>query len=393
MSAENEKKPGQELEVSNGNPFGAVGQPISPPSVGGNFMTAEMQRSIAEVQAQFIMAMHRPRNPVQAYDRMMGECQRKKLAEVAMYSFARGGTKISGLSIRALEMVARNWGNIRYGFRVLDRSHGRSSVQAYAIDLENNIPVERIFEVKHWRDTTKGGYALKDERDIYELEANQAQRRVRACLEALIPGDVLDAVEDEIKITLTANADLTPEGIKKMLTAFEKVGVNKAMIEARIQRKVAAIEASQKVFMSSILNSIKDGMSDAAEWFDMSLADKAGKRSEGPALKEAAEAKKASKKGEKPEAAKSAPKKSEEKQDDGENDARETIIEKDEKPEETPFQRIKREIEEASDADDLYNIWTKDVKEEYEAIKKADPQTGAHLFEIYQLKSKTFEEA
>lgn len=266
-------------EIVSVNPFATNNQQQTPPTVGGGFMTAEMQRSIAEVQAQFMVAMARPRNPLVSVDKMLAESQRSKLAEVALYSFSRGGTKISGLSIRALEMVARNWGNIRYGFRVLDRSQGRSSVQAYAIDLENNIPVERIFEVRHWRDTKDGGYAIKDERDIYELEANQAQRRVRACLEALIPGDVLDSVEQQIKMTLNATADLSPEGIKKMLSVFSKIGVNKAMIEARIQRKIDAIDASQKVSLSAVLNSIRDGMSGIEDWFDMNLADKEPQKS------------------------------------------------------------------------------------------------------------------
>ena len=173
------------------NPFGG-GSAVAPQHSSGNaLMAAEMQRQIAETQAQFMMALHRPRVPMVAVDKMLLECQRPSLAEVALYSFSRGGTAINGLSIRALEMVARNWCNIKYGFRVLDRSAGRSVLQAYAYDLESNVPVERIFEVRHVRDKKGGAVPLTDERDIYELEANQAQRRVRACIEALIPGDVL----------------------------------------------------------------------------------------------------------------------------------------------------------------------------------------------------------
>ena len=260
------------------NPFGG-GSAVAPQPSGGNaLMTAEMQRQIAEIQAQFMMALHRPRVPMVAVDKMLLECQRPSLAEVALYSFSRGGTAINGLSIRALEMIARNWGNIKYGFRVLDRSAGRSVLQAYAYDLESNVPVERIFEVRHVRDKTGGAVPLTDERDIYELEANQAQRRVRACIEALIPGDVLDACENEIRKTLEARADTTAEGIKKMLELFKAFGVNQKMIESRIQRNVTAITAPQMVGLRSVYNSLKDGMSSIDQWFDKTLADSPDKK-------------------------------------------------------------------------------------------------------------------
>ena len=260
------------------NPFGG-GSAVAPQPSGGNaLMTAEMQRQIAETQAQFMMALHRPRVPMVAVDKMLLECQRPSLAEVALYSFSRGGTAINGLSIRALEMVARNWCNIKYGFRVLDRSAGRSVLQAYAYDLESNVPVERIFEVRHVRDKKGGAVPLTDERDIYELEANQAQRRVRACIEALIPGDVLDVCEDEIRKTLEARADTTAEGIKKMLELFKAFGVNQKMIESRIQRNVTAITASQMVGLRSVYNSLKDGMSSIDQWFDKTLADSPDKK-------------------------------------------------------------------------------------------------------------------
>ena len=260
------------------NPFGG-GSAVAPQPSGGNaLMTAEMQRQIAEIQAQFMMALHRPRVPMVAVDKMLLECQRPSLAEVALYSFSRGGTAINGLFIRALEMIARNWGNIKYGFRVLDRSAGRSVLQAYAYDLESNVPVERIFEVRHVRDKKGGAVPLTDERDIYKLEANQAQRRVRACIEALIPGDVLDACENEIRKTLEARADTTAEGIKKMLELFKAFGVNQKMIESRIQRNVTAITASQMVGLRSVYNSLKDGMSSIDQWFDKTLADSPDKK-------------------------------------------------------------------------------------------------------------------
>lgn len=54
------------------------------------------------------------------------------------------------------------------GVKELSRSNGVSECLAYAWDYETNYRDVRTFTVRHWRDTREGGYALKDERDIYE---------------------------------------------------------------------------------------------------------------------------------------------------------------------------------------------------------------------------------
>ena len=241
-------------------------------------MSAETQRNIAETQAMSIMALHNPRNPQQSVDRILVECQRTSLAEVAIYSFPRGGQNVSGASIRLAEVIKRHWGHIKSGWRCLERSKGRSLIQAYAYDIQANISEERTFEVRHWRDTRQGGRPITDERDIYELEANQAARRVRACILSLIDGDVLEAAIDQCTRTLEAKADTSKEGIKRMLEAFKPFKVNQAMIEARLGRNVSSVTAAQMVGLKNILNGMKDGMSSAETWFDSSLADKGGEK-------------------------------------------------------------------------------------------------------------------
>lgn len=272
MSNEVATLQGQSLTA---NPFGSANTP-APSGTGGNaLMTAESQRAIAEIQAMSIMALHNPRNPQIAVDRILTECQRPSLAECAIYSFPRGGQNVTGPSIRLAEVIKRNWGHIRSGWRCLERARGRSVIQAYAYDIQNNVGEDRTFEVRHVRDTRQGPKPLTDERDIYELEANQAARRVRACILALIDGDVIEAALDQCTRTLEAKADTTPEGIKRMLEAFAPFKVNQKMIEARIGRNLSAITAAQMVALKNILNGMKDGMSTVENWFDKSLQDQA----------------------------------------------------------------------------------------------------------------------
>lgn len=237
---------------------------------GANPLTeVEAHRAVAEVQAAMTIAKKFPRDVLIAIDRIKNACQRPKLAESATYEYARGGTSVSGPSIRLAEAISQNWGNIVSGIRELEQRNGESTVEAYAWDLETNTKVVKQFQVKHWRDTKKGGYQLKDSRDIYERVANDAARRLRACILAVIPADVVEMAVEECEKTLKANVEITPESIKKMLAAFKEFGVTKEMIEKRIQRKMESILPAQFMNLRKIYTSMNDGMSTAKDWFEV----------------------------------------------------------------------------------------------------------------------------
>lgn len=254
-----------------------VNSPFGRPSA----MTAEtagakqnMHREMAETQSKYMMAQHFPRNVVANMDKILNAFTRPSLAEKAQYQFARGGTDICGPSIRAAEAIAQQWGNLEFGFRELSRGISPdgvpfSEVESFCTDLENRTRRPMQFIVRHWRDTKKGGYKLTDERDIYELIANQAQRRTRACILALIPGDVVDAAMDQAAVTLRTTADTSPEAMQKMVAAFEGFGVTKEMIEKRIQRRLDTIQPAQVVSLRRIYASLNDDMSLPSDWFEV----------------------------------------------------------------------------------------------------------------------------
>ena len=239
---------------------------------------------IARVQAQLVYAASRPRNEQRAVDRMLNSFQRQSLAEVSVYQYARGGSDITGLSIRAAEAMAMAWGNMDFGLRELEQKPGESTVEAFAWDLETNVRRSITFRVQHYRDTKRGRVKLEDSRDIYEMVANQGSRRVRACILAVIPRDIQEAVMAQVENTMRASFDITPEYLKKWLAAFEKFGVTKDQIEARIQRRLDTITPAQMTGLVNIYNSLKDGIGTVADFFDvpqqntskaMTLADKA----------------------------------------------------------------------------------------------------------------------
>jgi hypothetical protein len=207
------------------------------------------------------------RDEVEAIDRIKTSCQRPGLAEKSEYSFSRGGTEITGPTIDLLTIIANNWGNIDYGFRELSQANGESTVEAYAWDLETNAKRTVVFTVPHKRYTKQGSYPLTDPRDIYELVANNAQRRVRACLEAIIPPDVVEDAVTQCRETMRSKADVTPDAIKKLVKAFTEMGVTPEQLEARLQRRIETMQPAQMVSLRRIWKSITDGMSKPADWF------------------------------------------------------------------------------------------------------------------------------
>ena len=234
----------------------------------------ESQRAIQEIQAAMVIAKKFPRDQRQAMDNIMQAFTRTTLAEGALYSYSKGGTDITGPSIRAAEAIAQLWGNLSFGIRELEQRNGESTVEAFAWDIETNTRQVKVFQVPHSRYTKKGTYALKDPREIYEHVANQGARRLRACILGIIPGDVVEAATRQAEVTLTATADTSDEHVKKMLDAFEQFSVTKAMIEKRIQRRMDTITPALMVQMKKIYASLRDGMSKPADWFDTGETEK-----------------------------------------------------------------------------------------------------------------------
>lgn len=235
-------------------------------------VAVEQQRAIAEVQGAIISAKRFPRDMLSAINRIKVACQRPTLAAQALYNYGKGGSSVTGPSIRLMEAIAQNYGNISCGVIELSRNAGSSECMAYAWDLETNFRDEKKFQVRHWRDTKSGGYALKDERDIYELIANMGARRKRACIMAVIPGDVVEDATEQCEATLKADVNITPDLLKKLVEAFAPYGVAQDMIEKRIQRNLDAITPAQVVDLRKIINSLKDGMSKPGDWFEMFVA-------------------------------------------------------------------------------------------------------------------------
>lgn len=244
-------------------------RPQSAPNAHNAIAVAQQQREVAEVQGAIAIAKKFPRDEVEAMDRILQACTRPTLAESALYSYSRGGSDITGPSIRLAEAMAQSWGNIQFGIRELEQRDGESTVEAYAWDCQTNVRQSKVFQVRHERHTKAGSKRLTDPRDIYELVANQGARRLRACILGVIPGDVTEAAVRQCETTMKTRVEVTPELVQSLLEKFAGFGVTREMVEKRIQRRMDAITPALVVQLGKIFNSLKDGMSAPHDWFEV----------------------------------------------------------------------------------------------------------------------------
>lgn len=250
-------------------------------SVGAELVAS---REAQEVQVAMVAAKRFPRDEIEAYNRVMRDCQRKTLAEKAMYEYPRGGQVVTGPSIHLARAMARSWGNLDSGFKVLEQSAKESTVMAYCWDLETNYRETKVFTVQHIRETKKGAYPLTDSRDIYEMVANQAARRERACILSVIPGDVVDAAIGQCNVTLASGGKMPlVDMVRALVKNFqEQYGVTAEMLEKYIGCKKEAFSQQSVVRLKNVYNTIRDGSASVEQYFDLSSAEPDQKQPQKP---------------------------------------------------------------------------------------------------------------
>ena len=230
-------------------------------------------RAAQEVQAAVLLAKRFPRNETDAIARILQACKRKSLAEQSQYAYPRGGTKVEGPSIRLAEVLAQNWGNIESGVVELERKERESIAMAYCWDLESNARDVKIFTVPHVRDRSEdkgGSVELTGARDVYELVANMGARRKRACILAIIPGDVVDHAVEQCDKTLEGDTkEPLIDRVRKMTSAFADLTVAIPLLERRLGHVLDATTEAELAGLRKIFASLRDGMSKREDWFQV----------------------------------------------------------------------------------------------------------------------------
>jgi len=184
-------------------------------------------------------------------------CQSREFAGMAFYSVPNRG---SGPSIRFAEEAARCYGNFQYGHRELSRSEGKSEIEVYAWDMQNNNFRKRQITVLHVVDTKNGPKKLIDQADIDNRIANVASKQMRSCILALLPKHLVAAGQEACKRTLAGGGEKPiRERIAAMVQAFAKFGVTPTHLGEHLGHGVDDTTVDELAELMGIFNAIKEG--------------------------------------------------------------------------------------------------------------------------------------
>jgi hypothetical protein len=239
-------------------------------------MSVESDRAIAQVQGAMVIAKKFPRDEQLATTRIRNACQLLGVAENSFYSYKRGGAVITGPSIDLLKICARYWGNIDFSMQEIDRRSGESVVLVVAIDLETNARASRTVIVPHIRDKNDddgnaGGKAVTSQRDIYEVWANVGSRRLRACLEDLIPPHIVGMAFQLCQDTLKNEAAKKPlkDRLQQLVPGFAALGVTEAMLVKYLRgRPLIEMLEAEYVQLRNVWRSIESGAQRVEDFFE-----------------------------------------------------------------------------------------------------------------------------
>lgn len=232
---------------------------------------AMADRTVAEIQAQVFMAKQFPRNENQARARILRACQRPGLASKAIYTYPKGGQRVSGPSIRLAEAMAQAWGNLDFNTVILEQRENESVCLSYCWDVETNTRASRSFIVPHKIQTKNGEKVLTDPREIYELAANQGARRLRACILSIIPGDIVDEAMDACCQTLASGnkrplIDRLRELTDRFMTYYS---VSLKEIERYFGYPLDSFTEMDGVTLAGIYTALRDGTAKREDFFQL----------------------------------------------------------------------------------------------------------------------------
>lgn len=234
---------------------------------------SSVAREEAEMKTAIVLARSNPRNEHAAFAKIMGSCGRITFADGAVYSFPRGGQTVSGPSIQMARELARCWGNVRFGIRIVTEDTNNVHIKGYAYDLESNnyVEAEDKFQKLVQR---KGGWVKPDERDLRELINRRGAICVRNAILQIMPPDIVDDAVTKVQETLrkAANGELEkdrPAAIKKMVMSFADVHVTAEMLATKLGHPLDIINDAEFAELRTIFASIRDGNSKREEHFDI----------------------------------------------------------------------------------------------------------------------------
>lgn len=275
-------------------------QAPAPMAVVETASSAVAAREKAAVEARYLVAISRPRNADAARVRLLQRAKSPMFASVAEYSKPVGGGKTAkGASIRMMEEIARQWGNIDVQSPVVFDDHERRIVRVTVTDLESNYAasVDIILEKTVERRSPRSGdqvlgsrvnsqgqtvYRIAADEDAFLVKQNAAISKARReCIRAVVPGDLVEEAMQQCADTRRQEVKEDPAGARKRISdAFFSIGIMPQQLCDYLDKpSLEAVTEAELELLRSIYTAMKEG---ETTWKEV-MAEKAPEKTDAPA--------------------------------------------------------------------------------------------------------------
>lgn len=242
-------------------------------------VSAMAAKSKALVEAKFVMAMHRPRNLMQARAKILEACQRPHFARAALYAKPVAGQKMIGPSIRFAETAIQCMTNIDVSTTTIFEDDEKRTINIAVTDLESNLSYGKditISKTVERRKLKEGQQAISERLNTYgervyvvaatddEIQnkiAAQESKVIRNCGLRLIPQDIIEEATEIINETRSKGAagqDPAKE-TKKIADAFQALNISPVELEKYLGHSLSTISPVELEDLRDIYTTVKDG--------------------------------------------------------------------------------------------------------------------------------------
>ena len=273
-----------EMTKASGNPIAAI-KGIDPAII------AAAENSKAEIQARYIMAYQCPRNEEMARTKMLAHCKNKDFADTAIYSKPIGNTSVEGLSVRATEMMIREWGNIVISSHVVYEDETMRRIRVSATDLQTNANYssDSVISKTIERKSSKGREVISERLNSYgetvfivkatddELMIKEAAMlaKMRRNLGAmLIPSDIKEEIMKQCKDAIDSQIQSNPVAERRrVIDAFDSIGVQVLRLEKILGHPIAESSPAEIAKLRKIYSAIKEGTASLSDYLESNSED------------------------------------------------------------------------------------------------------------------------
>lgn len=249
----------------------------------------------AVVEAKYVIAYNRPRKIMEARSIILDACKRPLFAGRGRYKKPVGKKQINGrweqqyiegLSIRFAETAIQAMKNISVETSIVYEDDDQRTVHVSVTDLESNLSYGEDITVSKTveRRTLKEGQEKLGERlnsygdkvfivaatddEVANKVAAQRSKVIRNCGLRLIPSDILEEADAAMLNTIEAGGADPKAEIKKIIDAFNGLGVGPAELEKYLQHPLDTVTKKEIVDLRAVYSAISDGEASWASYVD-----------------------------------------------------------------------------------------------------------------------------